>query len=469
MPVLLLILIAIPLLGCLFTLFANKNGYNAYYVTIFTVTADILVVLRLFSQMDLADTSLQIFESYLWLARGNISLTFSVDVFALLILLGIYLAVIIGLSGLPIVYRKHKILLVLTLYFVWNITGFLLAGDIMTFYVFFAGMLLPLFILIGKYGNFHKKQILFRFFIYNFIGILALLAALLILYKFYNGNVLLNEIALVDMPERTAYIVWIAICLAFLSRIPIWPFHYWISSVNTGIHIPPIYIISNLLPLTGVYGFTRFWPLALPESIDAFVAVIETMSCLTMIFIAVIGMANKDSLYKLFSYSTVYYLLFLLAVVLPTDFLKRNISYALFIFLTVTASLTVLNFHIETQCNEAKCEHQGSIIYMPKLARLLSLFILIAIGLPVSSLFWNNFIIISALFKENFFIGSWVVLAITLAALVLLYELFVIRDLQKHQPQAEEMKDISATQFSFLSGILLILFLSFFNPLWFVL
>jgi NADH:ubiquinone oxidoreductase subunit 4 (subunit M) len=162
-------------------------------------------------------------------------------------------------------------------------------------------------------------------------------------------------------------------------------------------------------------------------------------------------------------------LLFLLAVVLPTDFLKRNISFALFIFLTVTASLTVLNFHIETQCNEAKCEHQGSIIYMPKLARLLSLFILIAIGLPVSSLFWNNFIIISALFKENFFIGSWVVLAITLAALVLLYELFVIRDLQKHQPQAEEMKDISATQFSFLSGILLILFLSFFNPLWFVL
>ncbi|MBR2137290.1 MAG: hypothetical protein IJ852_04965 [Alphaproteobacteria bacterium] len=170
---------------------------------------------------------------------------------------------------------------------------------------------------------------------------------------------------------------------------------------------------------------------------------------------------------------TVYYLLFLLTVILLSSILlgetlKMNMAYSLFIFLIVNASLVVLDFKLENECENKKCEYKGILAYMPRLSKIFSFFVLVAIGLPVSSMFWNNFIIISSLFNLSSVVGLTVMAVITVISLSLLYELYFMRDLQKHIQFSENISDLTQREFLFFLGIIVILFLSFFDPMWFV-
>ena len=145
-----------------------------------------------------------------------------------------------------------------------------------------------------------------------------------------------------------------------------------------------------------------------------------------------------------------------------------NIAYSIFIFFIVTSALTILELQMEDECILAKCEYRGILAYMPKLSKFISFFVLVAIGLPISSLFWNNFILVSAIFNENFIIGLLVMFSITLMAIILLQELYVMKDLQVYSENALDVSDISKGKQLFLFIMIAILLISFFNPLWFV-
>ena len=145
-----------------------------------------------------------------------------------------------------------------------------------------------------------------------------------------------------------------------------------------------------------------------------------------------------------------------------------NIAYSLFIFLIVTSSLAVLDLQFEEKCRQQTCGYRGILAYMPRFSFVMSFFVLTAVGLPISSLFWNNFVLISEIFRESFGIGLWVMAALLLVALGLLHELYVMRDLKQHETKAENIEDLSSRQQIFLAGVVAILFLSFFNPLWFI-
>ena len=463
----LMIFILLPLLGCLFALFAQKKQKNAYNVAIFTLVTNVLIALRLFSQLDLQSMSLQLRQSYGWINEFSLRITFGVDAFSLVLLLGIYIAIIIAVIGLKKEDKSNKSLMLLTLYFVWNLTGFFCAGDIISFYIFFAGMLLPLFMLVGMFGC-SQKISLYRFFMYNFAGVIALFSAVIILYKFFDGNVLLSEITFVNMNKRIGMITWFAVCLAFVSRIPVWPFHYWISSVTSSLKNPLVYVIVNMMALVGIYGFVRFWPLSVPESVELLVPIIKTLAVITMIFVALIAFANKQFLYKIFAYTAIYYMLFLLAVILPTDILKMNIAYSCFIFLIVTASLIILDTELKEKCDMEELEYEGILQYIPRFSYAFTFFTLIAVGLPISSLFWSNFVLISAIFEQNFMIGSFVMSAFVLAAVILIRELLNMHSKVKTPFQKIEIEDLSTIKACFLMMVVIILLLSFFNPLWFV-
>lgn len=465
---LLLILMIIPLLGCLFVLFAKKSDVNAFYVALFTVISNMAVVLRLLPKVVHASEDAVRSYTFSWLQQGNISLSFGADTISMLLLLSVYLALLIGLVGLLPQQRRSKALLLSSLYFMWCMTGFLTARDLVSFYIFFAGMVLPALILIGIFGNVRKMSVLYVFSAFCFIGALVLLTATLVVYRFNRGNISLPEIALVLMPKQAALVVWIGVCAAFLSRIPIWPIHHWFFVAVSSIKNSLVYIILNLLPLTGVYGFMRFWQLTVPESAEVFLPIIVVFCVMTMLFAALVGISHKDFLPKLFSYSAVYYLLFLMAIVLLDTKYAQTITYSLFIFLIVNATLTVLELWSENICDENHCDHRGILAYLPHLSKVFAFFVLVAVGLPISSMFWNNFMLVSALFKENFMAGVGVMIAITLIGMGMIFELFMMRSLPKNMNNEIRSEDISDRQTAFFMAIVILLFLSFFDPLWFV-
>jgi NADH-quinone oxidoreductase subunit M len=284
-----------------------------------------------------------------------------------------------------------------------------------------------------------------------------------------SNNIPLNTAGNVNIKGRMEYVVWLSIFFSFISRLPIWPFHYWISSINSSIKNPLVFIISNLVPLMGLYGFIRFWPNTVPKTIAVYAPFFEIICVITMLFIALISLSNKDMRYKLFAYTTVYYLLFLIGIFMPTNILKHNIGYSLFSYIIIVSVLSFLISHVETQKKQLNIYSSAGILcYMPRTSKCISLFILAGIGLPFTPLFWNNFIIISEIFNYNLVLGIFVMFALFIVGVALLEELYKQKDKTYATSSCIFGVDLSNLHFGICMVCILILFLSFFKPLWFV-
>ena len=468
----LLLIILIPLIGAIFAISIKNNNYsnqNIYNVAIWTGIINTLAVLYVFSMFDSQKTGIQIVEKYSWLSNPKVDILLGADIFSMLLLLSVNISFLIAEIFMDRTARRSQTLIASELIFISFLNGYFLAADIVSFYIFFAAVSAPLIILVSTYASLNKKNIFVRFSIYNLIGAMLLLVAIIIICNIKSNNIPLNTAGNVNIKGKMEYLVWSSIFFAFISRIPIWPFHYWISSINSSIKNPLVFIISNLIPLMGLYGFIRFWPNTVPQTIAVYAPFFEIICVITMLFIALISLSNKDMRYKLFAYTTVYYLLFLIGIFMPTNVLKNNIGYSLFSYIIVISVLSFLISHIETQKKKLNIYSSAGILcYMPRASKCISLFILAGIGLPITPLFWNNFIIISEIFNYNLVLGIFVMLALFLVGIALLEELYKQKDKTYATSSCVIGVDLSNLHFSTCIICLLILFFSFFKPLWFV-
>lgn len=470
---LLLLQILVPLLGAVFVLSAkNDKNYaagNVYYVAVWTLLINNILILYTFSKMDTAKTGIRIVEKYPWFNLPVTDILLGVDTFSLLLLFGINLSFLAAELCIDHTTDRPKTLIAAELLFIGLLNGYLAAADIISFYVFFTSLIVPLIILISTYGNLRKRNVLIRFSIYNIIGVLLLFVAIMLICAHKNANIPLNTIGNINLHGKTEYFVWFSILFAFISRLPVWPFHYWIASISATLRNPLVFVVGNLIPLVGLYGFIRFWPNTVPASIAEYAAVFEGACILTMLFLSLVSLSHKDLRYKLFAYASVYYLLFLTGVFLPTGILKNNIGYSLFAYIMIVTVLSFLINHIETQKKKLNLYAGGGILcYMPRTSKCLSLFVLAGIGLPITPLFWNNFIIISEIFNYSLIFGVLVMLSLFIVALSLLEELYRMKDKTYAESSCVLGVDLPNLNFAVYIGCLIILFFSFFKPLWFV-
>lgn len=467
---LLSLIVALPLFGMLFVLTAKDDadqpGRNAFNVCAFTIIANITLIWRVFMLLNENSRKLQLQEHFNWLSTPDINIVFGVDTFSLLLILAVHLAILIGLSGVRGNLYRQKSLMVFTLLFLSMVTGLFVAADIFSFYIFFEAMLVPLFMIIGMFGEVKKQELIYRFFLYNFIGALILFSATMLIYHHY-GSISLEQVSRLPLKGGIANYIGGAICLSFLSRIPIWPFHYWISSINSGIRNPLAFIITALMPLTALYGFIRFLPPHFSSGIGDYVVWINIIGAITMVFIALIGLINKDTQYKIFSYITVYYIMYLLGIFSNDDVIVANIGYSLFGFIIIVSALEVLSGHILHKERLAGGSSNGFLCRARRLSFAYSFMLLAAVGLPVSAVFINNFLIISKLLGDNIKLGMLLVFALVVAGMTMLQELFRLKS-DDNSCRLGKDDDISPALFGFMLFIVFILLMSFIKPLWFV-
>jgi NADH:ubiquinone oxidoreductase subunit 4 (subunit M) len=213
----------------------------------------------------------------------------------------------------------------------------------------------------------------------------------------------------------------------------------------------------------------RFWPNTVPETIAIYAPIFEIVCVITMLFIALICLSHKDFRYKLFAYTTAYCLLFLIGVFLPTGGLKMNIGYSIFTYIIIMTVLSFLISHIESQKKEMNLyNNDGVLCYMPRTSVCLSLFVLAGIGLPITPLFWNNFIIISEIFNYNLILGILVMVSLCVVAISFLEELYKMKGKAGAENNCAMSTDLSKVDFIIYISSLVALFFSFIKPLWFV-
>jgi NADH-quinone oxidoreductase subunit M len=412
--------------------------------------------------------NIQAISSFIWPILPRVNVVFGIDMTSLLLMLAVHLAILVGVFAIRHERKSQKSVLFFTMCFLGSCNAYFAAVDIFSFYTFFVLMIFPLFMQTGIIGGDKKYKMISRFYIYNFIGAFLFLSAIVTIYALEGKSVEINQIASVKLDKGYGIWVWSAIFLAFVSRIPVWPFHYWITSFSANIKNPLVFIEANIIPVVGLYGFVRFWPANIPDEISSLAPIFEMFCILTMLFISFSVYSNTSVKEKLFAYTLVYYLLYLIGVFLPTDILIDNIAYSLFAFILVMAALTMIVAHIEAESEKLSSGVNGILCLQPKTSLAYSMLVLAAIGLPVSALFWNNFIIISEIFNVSLYIGTAVIITLVLAAVSLLQNLYTLKDDTCPLNVKEKIHDIDTTEFVICIVVLLVLFLSLFKPLWFV-
>ncbi len=466
------LIVAIPFLGMLFTLAAKEaeNGKtnNVFNVAVFAVISNIIMILRVFMLVKLNEPGLHLIEKYNWMKKPNIDIIFGVDVLSLMMLLAIHIAFVIGFVGIRNNYKKQKTLMVFSLLFLSMVNGFFISGDIFSFYMFFEAMLIPQFLLLGIFGNIKRKEYINRFFVYNMVGAILFFTAVVLLFNYHKGSLGLQQLSLMNLSNRLEYFIWGAIFISLLSRIPVWPFHYWISSVDSNLRNPMVFIISIIIPLTGLYGFIRFLPQTLPQVLDIVILLLQIISVITMLFISLIGYINKDRQYKLFSYITVYYIMYLLGVLTGKEDILLNIVYSLFSYLLIVTCLEIFSYYLYKEQSEHSVLDDGMLCAYPRLSIVYGFVTLAAVGLPLSSLFMSNFLILSNLLADNIQMGIIMLLAIIIVSCALLNEFFRLRDFEKWNANGVEIKDINGKYFALMLFVCFCLMMSFVKPLWFV-
>ena len=469
----LLIMTVLPLCGAVMVLLAQDdektNGRYVISVSMLTVWGSLVFILLALSHVDSSYGHMQLLEKYVWLENPEITLTLGVDAFSLLLILAVNMAALIGMWGGRHEKGCQKSCMVFTLLFLSLITGLFVAADIMAFFIFFAALLFPLFMLIGVFGEVKRRAALFRFTFYSFCGVLLFFWVLVILYNHDGANLLISKISQLTLSSKTEFMVWLGIFAALLSRIPIWPFHGWIAAVYVGIKNPLIFILANMMPLTGIYGLMRFVPESVPVSMVFLATGLEIIAVITMLFIALIALINVDFKFKIFSFMMVYYIFYLMAAFFPTSQFMMNVGYSLFAFMIIFAALEVLVSYQEDECEAQKLLPEGILRLMPRLSVVFTFMIMAGIGMPLSAMFVNNFVLISALLTYNFWTGVCAVSSLAVVCVALLLE---IRR-RKHEvkfsvEQVSAVRDLSKKDVCFMATMMLVLILSLINPLWFI-
>ena len=466
---LLLFVIFLPFLGSFFVL-SSKDGdgqtfKNAFQASVFTVFVNILIILSLFSFMPLTPTLDEMHYSFKFLSF--IKFSFGGDMITLLFTLGAQMAVLAGILGIRGEKQNQRHILFYTLLYLSFLNGYFFALDIMSFFMFFILQLFPLYMLLGLCLGENKHPLLLRLFVHHFFGAMLLLAGCVFILSLKQNDILLSHIDKLHLSYRKSIMVWGGIFFALILRVPVWPFHHTLSAVWAVLKNPLAFIALSIMPLTGIYGFMRCWPLNIPFEISVLSPVFQALCVLTMLFAALGEYASWGGSHKLLNYIFVYDLLYLLAVFLPTDTIGLNIAYSVFSFLLISACLVTTEGCVLRESLKANVPVRGVLCRMPRASLCYALFVLAAAQLPVSAFFGNNFVIVSKIFNYHLYMGIAVVLCMTLAAVSLFKGIYVLKDESCVYQAKGQIKDLDLMIFALMMLFMAVLFLSLANPLWF--
>ena len=464
------LIVCVPFLGMLFVLTSKEDSlsrtHNGSNVAVFTIIANLVLIWRVFMLIDENKPHLQLFEKFNWLPVPDINLVFAVDNLSLLMILAVHLVILTGIIFSRSETSRQKSTMVFTLLFLSMSTGLFVAADIFSFFIFFEAVLLPLFMLIGLSGGLKKTERTDGFLLYNLIGALVLFVGVLLIYKAY-GSLTLDKAPKILWKKHHGYWIFGALAFGFISRIPVWPFHYWIASISSKIKNPLVFVASAVLPLSGIYGLIRFWPRYIPLEVSQYFVWVNVIGTVTMLFIGLIGLSNKESQYKIFAYVTVGYIMYLLGIFSQNKQIVANIGYALFGFLIIAGALESLSAYIHSKSDSQDTTDEGFLCRAKRLSLVYSFITVAAIGFPVSAVFTNNFLILSTLLAGNIQMGMVLIVSFLIVAGSLIEEMFRLKTESKDCALGKS-DDLPAGEFVFMLFIMFVLLMSFIRPLWFV-
>ncbi|MBT5943833.1 MAG: NADH-quinone oxidoreductase subunit M [Rhodospirillaceae bacterium] len=416
----------LPLVGVLFILAARGTeeqvARNARWGALWTSLATFVISLLLWLNFDPTTADFQFVEKIEWLPAFDISYHMGIDGISLFfVILSTFLTPICVLASWRAITVRVKEYMIAFLVLETFMIGTFVALDFLIFYIFFEAVLIPMFIIIGVWGGPRRVYSAFKFFLYTLAGSVLLLAALLALY-FEAGTTDIPTLMAFDVPASLQTWLWLAFFASFAVKMPMWPVHTWLPDAHVEAPTAGSVILAGVLLKMGGYGFLRFSLPILPLASEQFVPLIYTLSVIAIIYTSLVALAQED-MKKLIAYSSVAHMGFVTIGIFTAT--QQGIDGAIFQMLShgvISAALFLCVGVVYDREHSREIAHYGGLIErMPKFAFVFMVFMLGSIGLPGTSGFVGEFLILLGVFQDNTWVAFFAATGVILGAAYMLY------------------------------------------------
>lgn len=441
----------VPILCGLFVLCtgSDRNAPLARMLALFGAVAGLLVTLPLYTGFDLTTPAMQFVELSPWIPRFNINYHLGVDgISVLFLILNSFITIIVVLAGWKVITYKAAQYNAGFLIMSGLLNGIFSSLDGMLFYVFFEASLIPLYLIIGVWGGPNRVYAAFKFFLFTLMGSLLFLISLIYLY-FQSGG----SFSILDwhqMPIAMAPQKWIflAFLVAFAVKVPMWPVHTWLPDAHVEAPTGGSIVLAAIALKLGAYGFLRFSLPIAPDASHDFSSLLVALSLIAVVYIGLVALVQQD-MKKLVAYSSIAHMgfvtlgFFMFSSLGLEGAIVQMVSHGF----VAGAMFFCIGVMYDRVHSRQIADYGGVVNKMPKFAAFFMLFAMANAGLPATSGFVGEFMVILAAVKFNFWVAFAAASTMIVGAAYTLwmYKRVVFGPVGNHH--VEELTDISAREF----------------------
>lgn len=447
----------LPLIGAFFIFLTrsekNQSDKNSIYLSLFTSFTNFFLALFLWYSFDPTTYDFQFVEENTWIS-GFIKFKFGIDGISILfILLTAFITPICIISCINSIKSRLKEFLIAILVLETFMIGVFCSLDLVIFYLFFEGGLIPMFLIIGIWGGARKVYSAFKFFLFTLLGSVLMLVAIIAIY-WITGTTDVVDIYEIKIPKEFQYLLWLAFFSSFAVKLPMWPVHTWLPDAHVEAPTAGSVILAAILLKMGGYGFLRFSLGMFPLASEYFVPLIFALSVIAIIYTSLVALM-QDDMKKLIAYSSVAHMGFVTMGIFT--FNKQGIEGSMIQMLShglISAALFLCVGVLYDRTNSRLIKSYGGLVHvLPKYSFVFMIFALGTLGLPGTSGFVGEFLVLVGTFKVNYLVAIIGSLGVILSAayMLWLYKRIIFGKLEK--VELKKIKDINLSE----SGILFVL------------
>jgi NADH-quinone oxidoreductase subunit M len=350
---------------------------------------------------------MQFVELAPWIETFNVNYHLGVDgISVLFILLNSFITITVVIAGWTVIESRVGQYLAAFLILSGLLNGVFAALDAVLFYVFFEATLIPMFIIIGVWGGPNRVYAAIKFFLYTLFGSLLLLVALLYLYNSSGGSFAILDWHKLPLTLTAQVLLFFGMLFAFAVKVPMWPVHTWLPDAHTEAPTGGSVVLAAILLKLGAYGFVRFTLPILPDASRHLAWLMIALSLIAVAYIGLVALVQTD-LKKLIAYSSISHMgfvtlgFFIFNAYGVEGALVQSISHG-FVSAALFFCVGVLYDRMHTRMI---ADYGGVVNTMPKFAALMMLFAMANSGLPATSGFVGEFMVIMGAMKANFWLA----------------------------------------------------------------
>jgi NADH-quinone oxidoreductase subunit M len=395
----------------------DKNAAVVRTVALVGAIISLIPTIQVMLGFDAKSAAIQFEEKAIWIEQFNIAYHLGVDGLSMwFVPLTAFITIIVVLAGWEVIEERIALYMASFLILSGLMIGVFCALDGMLFYVFFEGTLIPMYILIGVYGGQNRVYAAFKFFLYTLLGSLLTLVAMIYLYN-KSGTFAILEWHKLPLSMNEQILIFIAFLMAFAVKVPMWPVHTWLPDAHVEAPTGGSIVLAAIMLKLGAYGFLRFSLPITPDASHHLSGFMITLSLVAVVYIGLVALVQTD-MKKLVAYSSVAHMGFVtLGFFMFNDVgmqgaIMQMISHG-FISGAMFFCIGVLYDRMHTR-NIG--DYGGVVNTMPKFAGFLLLFSMANCGLPGTSGFIGEFLVILGAAKFNFWVAALAATALILGA-----------------------------------------------------